>query len=459
MRPVGAAHVADAVAGVDIAATRAGQHVAVRDQRTIFGHAVDVGVRRRNVVHDRNDERAIGVIAVRVGHDHREAVRRVVARGVGRQLIRVGNRTVRETGNGKRTVRAGNRVAHDGNRRAVDGNDSGAIRSRVSDSAAGELAIARSRGAGGRAGQAGFVDFRAGFTGERHPQRGRAVLDGDRQRRGVGAAVPVSQRVSELIAGSPRRVCAAVISVAAVGMQRERTVVAGDDHRPAAGIDARGPMRDRGDDGIVGAHAIGTRRTARRARARNDIAALRAEIRGGNRIRVVGRDGGIVHDIDRERTRGLVAIAIHDRHLEEAVGRLAHKIVVQRVAETNMATGNIDAGDGHRAHRRREGLPDVIDGHAVDQDRLRAVGRVEHDRAAGRFARVAVVRAVAVSGFARAGGFAVARGKTRFVDRRDSVDGADRVVRCFDHHAGFAIHQPGNNLLARLRAELQFRVG
>ena len=398
------------------------------------------------------------MIAISIGDDHGERVARRVAGRVGGQLVRISDRSVGEPGHRQGAVLARHHIAHCRNGGSVDGDDRRTIGGRVSDGSARELAVAGSRRAGGRAREAVLVHFGSGLTGDGDAQGGPAVGKLDSESCGVRAAVTVGQGVGKLVGRSACTIRIPNISIAAVCVQGEAAVVACNDHRPRSGTHAGRAVRYRGNGCVVGADQVGARRATGRARAGNDVPAL-GRGSGGESVGVVGRNRSIVDHVDGQRGRCFIAIAIDDGHLEETVARLIEQVVRQQVGETDLAAGEIDADDGHRAHRRGEGLPGVIDGHAVDQDCRGPVRSIENDRAAGGLTRVAIVAAVAVGGFAGTGRFAVPHGKPGFVNGRDGGHGADRVVGRFDDHAGFAIDEAGNDFRVRLRAELQFGVG
>ncbi|MCY1229316.1 hypothetical protein D9M72_416790 [compost metagenome] len=77
---IGTCNILDAVRAVRIRAARAGQHVAVGNQDTIFRYTVCIRSSQRHVVGDRHVHRALGRVAVRVGGDHldRAEARKVV---------------------------------------------------------------------------------------------------------------------------------------------------------------------------------------------------------------------------------------------------------------------------------------------------------------------------------------------------------------------------------------------
>ena len=329
-RPIGALDVGNAIGGIGIGAADPGQNIAVGDQRTVFGHAVRVGARRRHVVGDVDVQCRRDDLAVLVGDRHREVDPRAVGRRRAGQGEVIGDRAIgiiavdrqHAERNGDRLRDAADWTMDD---HAADGDDRGAVAGGEADRAFARHV--RARASGRPSGEPGLADRRAGQIelGVRVRDvdgRGR-IADRDGQRRTRRVAIAVLERVAERVGHPARRARIADIAVAAVGLHRQRAIGAVK-HQVAAPVEARVTRRaraNRRDSGSVGALGVGTSRTAGRADTGDDIARLGAIGTGGQRVRVGARGGHVVDDRHGQSRVGGVAIAVgHDDGEDVLVG-------------------------------------------------------------------------------------------------------------------------------------------
>ena len=273
----------------------------------------------------------------------------------------------------------------------------------------------------------------------------RVVRIGDRQRRLRGVAVAVGQRVSEDFGRAARRALVRGIGVAAVGLDRQASELAVDD-QIAARIEARVRIavvvaQHRGQRRIVCTHRIGTRRARGRIGARHHVAGgdMVDEVGG---VSVVARGRHVVDDVDGQRSSRLVAVVVGDHDREHVLGRVAARIVAERVAVGDLTVVEVDPGDRQRAEFAGDLLPHFGNGLAVNRDALEPVFGSEHDGTGVGLGAVAVVCAVAVGDFAGAGGLgAVADGKTLLIDGFGRIDRAGREVRRLDDDGRLAVDE------------------
>ena len=165
-----------------------------------------------------------------------------------------------------------------------------------------------------------------------------AAVEGHGEDRRIAVAVAVGQRVVERVGQRRAR------------RQRiDRRLARG---RQRVGLGAVGVERDR----AVGAGQAGEGRgsACRRRRRRRWYRRRRVTAIGPPSVRlgaIVVRDRHVVDDRNRQRRGVGVAVAIGDDHVEQFLGRVAARVVAERVAVADRAVG--DAGDGEDADRCR----------------------------------------------------------------------------------------------------------
>ncbi|CCA93461.1 hypothetical protein PP1Y_AT26837 [Novosphingobium sp. PP1Y] len=310
----------------------------------------------------------------------------------------------------------------------------------------GVLAIARI----GRRGQLVLVDLGSfADLGHRNDHR-RAVCDADRQRRSRDIAITVCHLISEDIGSAAAGSRSAHIAVGTIGEQRERAELAGHD-RSGARKRAGSSGMHAGDAAAIGAEGIGARRTAGGALAAQDIAGLRGEVRGRDRVGIRAGNRSVVSDIDSQRGRGGIAIGIGD-HDREHVRRVVATGIVGKlvsvgnlvVVECTQCQATISAIDLLASLPRED--------FAIDDNGADAIFRSDEDRAGGDVRPVSELRA---------GRFLIAvetiAGKTGFRNRIGSR--VRRRTAVLDQDIGHLVHQLGKNFLLLWLREREFGVG
>ena len=337
-RAIRALRILGAVGRVEVGPADTRDHIAIRDQRAILGHAVDIGGGGGDVVDDSDGQRGGGGIVVLVCDYDGERVRGGIARGVGGQLVSVANRTAGNAGDRQRAERAADDLADGGHGHAADGHRCRAVGRGEGEVAAGELAVGRRSRARGQP-RLEHLGRARGARG-RNGQRGGAVGDRDDE---VGAgqiAVAIAHGIGEAVADPARSSGVADVAVGAGGRDRQRAILALDrDPGQRGGLAAGIREHDDtvGSGGIVGGDAA-------RDRA---IGARR------NRTRIVARSGHIVGDGDHQRRARLVAVAVGHDDREGIAGRIGQGVVGQCVAVAVRAVGDRNGehacGGGHGA--------------------------------------------------------------------------------------------------------------
>ena len=117
---VGAEQIGNAVGGVGIIAADAGQDIAFGILPASRLHRVDIVVRRRDIVDNRDGERRIGCVAVLVADDDVKAVGGVVTIGRRGEQIGIADAGRPEARYGQRAIKALDRLSDPGHRHAVD---------------------------------------------------------------------------------------------------------------------------------------------------------------------------------------------------------------------------------------------------------------------------------------------------------------------------------------------------
>ena len=334
-RAVGALGVSHAIGRIGVAAPHARQHIAVRHQRTILGHAIHIRKRRRNIVDDVDDQRVGRDVAVAVGHHCRKAVARIVAGGVRRQRVAV-------------TIAAG--ILSD--RQNAGGRDDRAARGHIDaiDDERGDAVIPRGkREAAGRGfavrrrirsrWQPRFIDAVVGAEVDR---RRRIVGEGDRHCRRRGVAVAVGDDIGKAVAALFARVgrigegAVAVVDDAALCRQRA-------EHDAGCGINAIGAAHIVGEDVDGDRHVFGGGRAV--VVCRRHIVDDR-DVEAGVRRRAVA--------VGHRDRKAVVETVLPGERMRKAV--VGERIVIGEGAADHRSVGADDrreAGDVHRAERTR----------------------------------------------------------------------------------------------------------
>ena len=274
-----------------------------------------------------------------------------------------------------------------------------------------------------------FVDDRAFRIGVRIVVFGhRHVVQRDRQRRGVGIAFRVRDRVGEHVRGIVGRDRVGGIAVGTVGVQRQRAELSVDGEG-VAGLRrlvgrqvVRGHAGDRstrivaGADGTVGPDLVVV----------HDIAGDRlADIHG---IRIVHRGRDVVHHPDGQHGAVRVAVAVLHRVGEATLNtvgarnrRMVERTVQHEAVVASRGARRLDRQDPQRLaawHRRGAGNDDLraVGGLGAVAQRAAALRR---DRQDGRIAEAVGTRVVVVQHIA---------GHRDRIEVRAVVDIAQRLV-------------------------------
>ena len=461
-RTVSAPHVGDAIGCVRIGAADAGQDIAVRGRRAfanaaVFGHAVDIGARRRRVVDDVDQQVTAGAATIEVGDDQAEIERFV---GIGKRIVEQRIAEPDRALPGCRVIavarhdESARRVAEH-RLRQVSGRDDG---SRERDAG---HAVEREEGHRARCGLAGRGAVRSGrfafacgqarLENGRHHGFGRlgsrAVADRDRQRRGRRIAVAVGDAIGEDVVDAARRARIPDIAVAAVGVDRQRAILALHGARRRKTFAAR--AANAGQGCAIGALRVCAGSAAGRARAGQDVARFGAASSARELVGVVARGRHIVDDRNRQASGRRIAIAVGDNDVEY-IGRIVVRVRVvgQRIAVPDIARRQ--AGDRQLAERRRDHLTDRRDHGAVDRDRGQAVGGVIDDRTRNGFA---------VRGAVAARGLVAARRQSGFIDAGGRVERPGRLVGRDDRNRRLFVHNVRQQLTFFGLRKGQFGIG
>ncbi len=448
---------------------RAGDDIAGRDMSCVV-RRIGVGPRSRNVV-DNVDRQRVGVgVAVGVSQHDREILeQRVFAVGIRMSLVveqRIGVRDLA----GRRVIAGeGQCVAQ----RRVDMRTDleYAVNDYVdaADRQAGDAVRRRNVETAGDRGrflarvravlQIVFVDDHVAAIrlGRQIRDLDRAIGVVDGQRRGVRIAVAVGQRVREDVGRTARRAFVQHIAVAAVRVHGQRAELAVDDEAAggvAIGMTRHIVARQAGHVRVVRAHRVGP--AVGRSNGGDDIARGRPSL-DVDRVGVVVGGRGIIDDVDGQRGRRDVAVAVGHNHREIVVMAVAARIRVvrDRVGIADLAVGEIDAGDGEDAELTLDGLPDAAgrDLHPVDGDAVEAVLGDEYDRPRGALDIGPRVRTLRLSRTVDR-----PRGKPRFADLVVRGHCAGRIVRSHDDHRRLTIDELADRYeIGRSIAELRRR--
>ena len=432
-----------------------------RDRSVLADLRRDIVHRFRRVVDDRDDQVVIGNIAVEIGHDDGDRNGRAVRiAGVVGQLVFVGDR-----------ADAGFRIVgiiDDRQRAGIVGDDDLRQIARIDHrSADRDRSNAIGRNEGDRAGDGFVIAIEVGtrrfvVTGSRRRRKlpfvdngntgtarnfgdcvGR-VADINCQGGGAGAAIGIDDGIIELFADPARRVEEADIGVGSVRIERQFAI--GADERLA---------RIRTAAVVAEAADCTAWRVSVRARfvIDEDIAGDRAESSGLDSAGIVARDRCIVDDSDIKCRIGSVAVGIDHSDDEGVVASAADHIVFQRVAEPDFAGFEVNAGDREHPAIAFDGLADVGHLHAVDQNRIDTIGRIDDNGAGDGFG----------IGF-RACTFGLANAvdapgrKAVFIDACNRVDDADRIVRRLDDDRRLLIGEIGDDFALFRLGEEKLRV-
>ena len=372
-RAIGTLNILRAVGGIGVRAACAGQYIAIGGRRivavaVVFGYAVGIIRRRRNVVDDADVEARITGRSIAVGDDYRKAVGDIVL-----TLRRVRQRVVRKDifiGEGSANHRS---VGTDNRRKAGDVDDperaigsacrEDAIRHdlRAADRHIAEPVGGR-HGEGSRLGQRRRIGRRtvdqiilvdddlAAFdvqAVDRHAVVG--AVDRDRQRCRCGVAVAIGERICEDFgqrlasreALHRLRVIIQRIGVAAISVQRQRA------------IGGSKSLADRTASHCCNSRAIGALDVGRpvgcigiaATRSRQNIAvgdqgsgpplALSiADLRpnGAHAVDIVDRRRGVIDNADVQYSAGAIAIAVGHNEVEGHNGPIGiERVVGQRI--------------------------------------------------------------------------------------------------------------------------------
>ncbi len=391
-----------ALAGDDVAAFRA---VCARSD------AIHIIVRDGQVIDDLDVDRTIGGRSIAVRRDDSEALQHIVRAGrrmpkavVGQQeavgerarsrhtaLLRGGG----EARDGQRAERGRHdlprhKAAVSHSRHAADGDARQPVRTGHA-----ERTTLRQRGGVGRAAIGKMIFLHHKFSAISARPIGQASdrnaivcsVDGDRQSRRRRAAVPVGDRVVEMISQRLARhqelhrgiIVGEDVAIPAARADRQRAVSAVE--RAQRG-DGR-PVRALHIGNAIGCVRVRTTMTGQQIAVRD----LRAVL--GHAVHIVDRAGRVVRDGNCQGCSRLIAIRIRDDDIEDFCRRGADHIVGQHIIITDNAVRN--RCDGQRAVRGVYVLAQRrFD--AVDRDDCRRIIGGEDDRAGGAVAAAACCR-------------------------------------------------------------------
>ncbi|EHJ59018.1 hypothetical protein NSU_4247 [Novosphingobium pentaromativorans US6-1] len=367
-------------------------------QGAALGDRARIRKRRRHVVDDLDVEIVGGGIAVRIDdRDIERHGRAIGVRGIVVERIGIGDATVAgdriesEIVDGQRTRLIARDNLREGTRRddcapdrdagqaivGMEGDRAGRRFGAADELRTGVLAIARI----GRRGQLVLVDLGSfADLGHRNDHR-RAVCDADRQRRSRDIAITVCHLIREDIGSAAAGSRSAHIAVGTIGEQRERAELAGHD-RSGARKRAGSSGMHAGDAAAIGTEGIGARLTAGSALAAQDIAGLRGEVRGRDRVGIRAGNRSVVSDIDSQRRRGGIAIGIGDHDREHVRRAVATGIVGKLVSVGNLVA--IECTQRQATKSAIDLLAGLTREHfAIDDNGADAIFRSDEDRAGG----------------------------------------------------------------------------
>ena len=285
-----------------------------------------------------------------------------------------------------------------------------------------------------------------------------AAGERDGERRRARVAVGIGDRVGEDIGGGlagvqglHRRVGVVQgIGIAAVGIEHQRAVVAGD--AGSADVAAGARRRTGGDAGYR--RGVGTEGIAA-GTGGDDVARNRVRCGVfGNGVGVGDGQRGGVENVDRQCAGGAVAPQIVDRQRNGVGGSRGSRLVdraVEGVAVTQGASHRVEDGQRERAGASVDGVRRQVrraaelggrEGDAADNDAGQTVRRADGDAASGCFAGVATA------------------GETLFIDRGLAGHGTVAVNRDDARDAvGVAVDGDGQCRRAGVAVRIGDRVG
>ena len=199
---------------------------------------------------------------------------------------------------------------------------------------------------------------------------GRGVADGDGESGGGGVAVAVAQRVGENLVHATRRACVAGVAVSAVGVERERSILAREREVAAAvrrGVHVGGHVDARDAEHRRAVRALRVR-TAVQFGVGDHIARCRAKSGRRNRVGVVHRVRRVVIEQNADiSTRGITGgVGDNDADIEEKIVLRPGHRMTQRHQQIELVGTGRDIGDLQGEH-------DIAVGRIHARQRVRSV--------------------------------------------------------------------------------------
>ncbi len=195
MSAIRALNVRDAVGAVGVAAALTCQDIAVRDQRAILAHGIDIRDRGGVIIQYGDDQRVAGLVAIDISDGDRETVGHIVAAAVMGQRVAIVDTPFADRGDHQDTLVSLDRLPGLRDQDVVDRHGRRGVGRRVGDRACGGFDIGRRVRARRRSDagiQPGLAHNRSLACTRHGKDRDIAVGDVDPQRRDAEVTVAVA---------------------------------------------------------------------------------------------------------------------------------------------------------------------------------------------------------------------------------------------------------------------------